>query len=1091
MLTIYKSRTAFYAAEEVLSKIKEEAGRHVVIAPDPFTLAVEKAIANKLGKKGIFDVEVMSFARLAVVALGSKIKKCLSPAGSVMLMEKVVCERASELLHYRRAAGKAGFAAEMYAAITSVRNSGVTPEQLEDATSKLSGYVKDKTHDIALLYRAYLTELALRHTDSTTRLEALVREIEDSEDFGDVHFHVVDHVDLNAKQMEVVSALMEKAKSVSVAVTYGEGAANGRIYPTLYRKLRRAAEQRKISIREIEVASPLTGEKAAIGEELFSYSFSRAKPESLSLAEAKDVEEEVTYLATEITSLVRKEGFRYADVAVITPSFEEYLPYVERIFRRYEIPLFSDDREPLSSSDVFRHIVGAMEIATHAFEGTLVRRYVLHELFEGSAEEKADFCDYVDRSGVDRTAFKYPFVLFAKEPLFAGAEKMRESLLREIGSLSTLPAKGTVASYAEALRAFLAENLFDEKIKNYAEKICDRNLKKQAEIVRQTPAAMMDLLDTFVELRGKEEITYAEFVASFVAGAEQVKIAALPVSLDCVYFAPVKQAMYAPIGALFVIGAEEGAFPLEKLSEGILGRREYAAWQSKDIEIKIENTGVEELAASRFHALQLLLRGERLYLSHLEAKPPSSCIGQLREIFRSEPDEKGEERSYPILKCSDLLDRYPIDVRIPTRAVAANAIVEDSRRAREGLLGEKESRFARAIAECLGVPFPLPYVEDRLEDVKTEIFFPHKTVSASELECYFKCPFLHFVRFGLNAKERKVARYDRRDVGNIAHKCMEIFVSKYVIKGEKVLISDEEAREIAARIAVEILGEPYYLAIANKNGRKVLEREIKRCSEIAVIVKNQIYQSDFNPTFFEKDFGKDLFMDQTLVKSLEEEGQDDLRTILLNGMALEGKIDRVDLWSSEESDLRYAVALDYKTGNNQIESDALYFGEKVQLQLYLAVLRESGFFPVAALYASLSDAVQNKPKYLFGPKWENLTILKRLDKSIKQGVISEHTGVSLDKKTGAPKEDKGMLMSGDELVAQSEYAVALSEQAVGEIRGGFIRPSPLKIGRKTACEYCEFKAVCRHAGQHIRDVENVTITPRMIYGVMHKGEEEA
>ena len=150
--TLYKARTIHAATDAVLSAVKATEGRHIIIAPDAFTLAVEQTISNKLGKESVFHVEVMSFARLASVMLGEKIKKCLSPSGSVMLMEKVLCAKEKELRHYSGAARKQGFASEVYAAITSIRNSGVSPDQLFAALPLLKGRVEEKTHDLALLF---------------------------------------------------------------------------------------------------------------------------------------------------------------------------------------------------------------------------------------------------------------------------------------------------------------------------------------------------------------------------------------------------------------------------------------------------------------------------------------------------------------------------------------------------------------------------------------------------------------------------------------------------------------------------------------------------------------------------------------------------------------------------------------------------------------------------------------------------------------------------------------------------------------------------------------------------------------------------
>ena len=1069
-LTLYKASTIHAATDGVLSAMQEGSGRHIVIAPDDFTLAVEQMIAQKLGKEGIFHVEVMSFARLASVVLGDTIKKCLSPYGSVMLMEKVLLREEKNLKHYRLSAGKPGFAAEIYAAITSIRNSGVTVEQLARAASLLKGKVGDKTHDVALLYGAYLAELNLHHTDSTTRLEALIEAIRKDALFGDVHFSVVEHVDLNAKQREVVAALVERAASVSVAVAVGKGAGNGRIYPKLYDRLLFMAKEKKVAVREAEVPSSLEGHRAVMAEELFSYSFSGASTESIRLAEAKDVTEEITLLATEITRLVREEKLRYADIAVITPSFEEYLPQTERIFRRYGIPLFSDERRPLSRSDLFRHLLGAAKIVAGGYEKTLLKKYVTHALFSCvSEEEKACFCDYVDKSGVNYTSFTREFVLYREDPLYEGAEKVRAALMTEIAPLSFLPLSAPLCFYGEKFRDYLRQNDFDGKIPDYIKRVREAGFPKQAEIIRRTPAAFIDLLDSLEELRGEEEISLSDFILTLETGAEQYKIAALPVCLDCVYFAPVEQAMYAPISALFVLGAEEGLFPLEIVKEGILGPIEYAAWQGKGIEIRIENTGTEELAASRFHALQLLLRGKRLYLSHLAAKAPSPCFTQLAEIFSLEPET-----------CRARLERYPIDISFPTEAVAEDALVEYSRRAREGLLGASEGKKARAIAKLLGKDFPLPYEPDRPYEIKSDLFFQKKTVNATELQNYFMCPFYHFVKNGLNAREKEKAERDNRDVGIIAHACMERFVRDFLLKKEKGTVTDEEARETAEAIASEITEEPRYRAIAEQNGEKTVLREIKRCGKIAVLVKNQIYASDFTPTFFERYFGaKEGRIDGT---------KRTLSAPSFGEISLTGVIDRVDLLPASafgaDGKGEYAVAVDYKTGSNRIDLKDLYFGKKVQLPLYLAVLRESGYLPIAALYASLNEHRDDRAEpYLYGPKLTSEALMRRLDRTLDSGRAS-YCGVSM--KEGALKVTRqNLLVTEAQLAAVIDYALAVSEKAIKEIKEGNIRPSPYE----RACDWCEAKAICRHGREGYRDV-SLTVGAEDLAEIMEHTEEK-
>ena len=1047
MLTLYKSRTIREGAEKVLSEIKKHKGRNVVIVPDPFTLAVEQFVTQKLGAKAVFDVEVMSFARLAAVTLKKKIKKCLSPAGSVMLMEKVIRANEEALKRYRGAARKAGFASEVYAAITSLRNSGVTAEQLADAEKKLSGGVADKTHDLALLYSAYLEELTVNHSDSTTRLEALVEAILAGGEYGDVHFHVVDYVDLNRKQIEVVSALVKKARSVTVAVAVGEGAENENIYPRLYDKLKQEIAPFS-EIKEIDVPFSLTGDRAKMADSLFSYSFTPGASSDLTLAEAKDMTEEVTYLATEIVRLVKCKKMRYSDVAVITPSFPEYLPYVERIFPRYGIPFFPDARYPLAQCEFFRYALRAMQLLEKRYEQTVVRAFVIHPLFDAvTPEEKAAFCDYLDMTGVNYDRFRAPFAFYLDAPSFAPAEKVRCALEEELLPLADLPTSGSIQLYADALRSFLEKNDYEKRLENYVKKeIESRDLKKQAEILRRTYPALIDLLDVLVELRGKETVTLSEFLLALVAGAEQVKLAALPVRLDCVYFAAVEQAMYSPISNLFVLGAEDALFPLEKIKDGILGATEYAAWQNNGVEFKVENTEVEQLAASKFHALQLLLRADALTLTHLDGLTPSPCIGQLKQIF-------GIKK---LSKCADLMNKFPLEVLIPTRDVAKSTVVESSRREKESLLSPQEEKRAATAAAALGAKFPLPYKKELFDSIPSKIakklFFRQGTVSVSEIECYFDCPFRFFVQYGLAAKERVFADHDARDVGNLAHDCMEVFVKEHLAqlpKGETM--EEDVAKAIVRAIALDkIKNSPRYQAITEKEGSRILQKEVDNITQLCLTVKEQIDRSEFKPTFFELGFG--------YAKSKKP-----LVPYRILGLTLKGRMDRVDLYRAPNEEKPYAVAIDYKTGDHQIGIDKIYMGLKVQLPLYAAVLSASGYEPVATLYASLKST--NKEAYLFGPKRFREDLMNALDSGISTAK-SPYTGL---KKTKGEITGK-LLMSEQEFKAIGEYAVAVTEGAIKEIFSGCVIPSPHKSGEDNSCSYCNYKGICRRSGEVTRSI---------------------
>ena len=1067
-----------------MSAIKGKNGKNIVIVPDPFTLAVETTVAEKLGAKGVFDVEVMSFARLAAVTLGGQINKCLSPAGCVMLLEKVIREREKDLEHFGKAARKAGFAAELYAAITALRNSGVEPCRLEAAAEKLSGYLAKKTREIALLYSAYLEELTENHADSTTRLEALVDAIRHPDrfyrlgiSFGDVHFHVIDHVDLNFKQLEVVLALAEQARSVSVAVAVPNGAENHRIYPKLYDKLTKAAGP--LLAETVSVPSALAGEKDRVSRELFAYSYTPGKGSSVTLAAAKDMTEEVTCLATEITRLVREDGLRFSDVAVITPAFSEYLPYLERIFPYYGIPFFPDARYPLAKNPFFLHVMRALRIVEKGFDQTLERAFVSHPLFTRvSEEEKAAFCDYLDKAGVGRRDPHSPFTLFQDDALLPRANAVLAALAEETEMLLRLPAEAKVATYVEGIKEFLIANDYAKRLNDNANALTEgvsaeekASFAKESEILRHTLPAIVDLLATMEELRGEETISLSDFLLALTAGAGQIKLAALPVSLDSVYFAAVEQAMYSPIPRLFVIGAEETLFPLERVKEGILGSAEYAAWQSNGIEIKVENTEVEALAASKFHALQLLLRAEKTTLSYVDGRAPSPCIGQFGVLFGIEP-----------ILCSELLKRCKTSVLIPTESVAKNMMIDYSRKQKEGLLTDAEASRYEALKECLVID-DLPPAWDKEESISearaAQLFFRKGSVNASELESYFYCPFKHFVSYGLNAQEKAVAEKDNRDLGNIAHACMEQFVGKHLMnRSEGNQLSESDAAKIAKAIAESIIArEPKYQAIEEKEGKRVMAQEILRCVKIAVRVRNQIYASHFEPQLLEIVFG---------YQSNDLEKPSLPNTVHLEGLKLVGKMDRVDVLKKEKDDAakdaaRYACAVDYKTGSHKAGAEDWYVGKKIQLPLYVEALAASGYEPVAALYASLKPDLKQAP-FFIGLMNDGSGKIGELDVTAK-GCASPYTGLTEKEKVFTGKG----LVSDEVFRSVRRYVVLLAEQAIREIREGNVASSPFKKSEyDSPCKRCIAVTICRHADECPR--REVGVKEEDFPSIVEKGE---
>ena len=338
MKMIY-SNTAHDAYHRVLAELRSrlgEGGEHVVIVPDKFTASSERGIIATLGEEALFNVRVTSF----------------------------------------------------YAALTSVRNSGLTPESLRTAALRAPSNIKGKLTDMALIYECYIAALGDRHSDSTTRLEAFAALLAEGEPVP-AHFYVVDFYDFKSPELDILCGLAKSALSLTVGMVGGKGNPNERIYCD-------GAAQRLLTAcgggEERHYRETLHPALDAISRTLFSYELPEERVENggkVRLISAKSRTEEIEFLAREIVTKVA-DGARYRDFEVVLSDVEGYKAEVKSVFLRYGIPFFIDTRELLSEQTKTRCLLAALAAARSGLRRQEVTEFIKNPLFAGGFAESED-----------------------------------------------------------------------------------------------------------------------------------------------------------------------------------------------------------------------------------------------------------------------------------------------------------------------------------------------------------------------------------------------------------------------------------------------------------------------------------------------------------------------------------------------------------------------------------------------------------------------------------------------------------------------------------------------------------------------------
>jgi ATP-dependent helicase/nuclease subunit B len=311
-----------------------------------------------------------------------------------------------------------------------------------------------------------------------------------------------------------------------------------------------------------------------------------------------------------------------------------------------------------------------------------------------------------------------------------------------------------------------------------------------------------------------------------------------------------------------------------------------------------------------------------------------------------------------------------------------------------------------------------------------ELFFSGGKASVSALETYFDCPRKFLYRYGYFAFPRKDSTLKSLDKGIFLHAAAELFVKKYKRNTSFAEIAQECFDIVSDRAEYRrFLSDTLQTAQLQR-----LKREIIRvCGALA----KQIDMSLFEPKYIETKFG----------------GDGNFPPIeLCNGIFLTGKIDRADV--TEEG---YIRIIDYKSGDSKYSEKKLYFGNKVQLFIYMHALEAQGFIPAGVYYFPICDkyAEEGDNIYLLdGLTVNEDSVLRASDREIDSGE-SAVLKIKL-KRDENGYQNNGNLISRDSFEKRVKYAVMVCKKAAEEIRDGNISVSPAK----DVCTSCDYKAVC-------------------------------
>jgi ATP-dependent helicase/nuclease subunit B len=191
----------------------------------------------------------------------------------------------------------------------------------------------------------------------------------------------------------------------------------------------------------------------------------------------------------------------------------------------------------------------------------------------------------------------------------------------------------------------------------------------------------------------------------------------------------------------------------------------------------------------------------------------------------------------------------------------------------------------------------------------------------------------------------------------------------------------------------------------------------------------------------------------------------------------------VDLADGPGRDAALCVVIDSKSGAQKIDPLLLEHGIQIQLPAYLAALRRLSnlrsvfgverLVPAGVFYVNLRgsyesgksrsevlDAASDARRLAYRHTGRfSLDALPQLDRAYPDGNSGQFS-YAITKK-GKPDKRLAGLLEAQEFTALLDRVEELLRQMGRDIFAGMVKVDPYRKGSQTACDHCDYRAVCR------------------------------
>ena len=1066
--------------EKIVKLLKDGKSKPLLVIPEQFSFETERAMLKLLGAKDRKRLDVLSFSRLAYSALKDTEhmnKKHLDEGLRAALMSESLFQLEGRLNVYSSLRNNYTSMTPIVDFCKELKYCSVSADALQEKIDQLEeSFLKEKLRDVSLISEAYNALISQSYFDDTDAIDILTEYAISTGYFKNKTVFIDGFRVFSKQEYNCFRVILSQADNVYV--TLCEDKKHLPYGPFSYVRDFEMSLRSIASDNSVNVSEELLEQKENVfSSDIFAlekniYVDNKNEPVesdgSITIAKCVDKLDECKFVATKIRALLRSGEYRCRDIAVIERTNGDYKELLTEELKSHDIPVFEDSRRSLKYEPLFVYINSLLACITEGLTTENIFNYLKSGLSSISLEDVSRLEKYVYVWGISVKQWKNDFTMHPDgfdnsfdEKSEKRLEKLNEIRKRVVGPLLLLK-KNCEGVTGDEITRLVYEFIDSQRVQDRLFEMHNslKNAGFPVEAERQAVCwdVLVSLFDKMATLYKERSISLSRWFEIFVILVDSGEIGEIPQGLDEIKIGSADRIRTDKIKVMFLVGVNNGEFPLVSVKGGLLTDSERA--RLTDMGLEIRPSYLKSVSEERFITYcALTAASEKLFLSYKTSDAeggklyPSEIIDEVEgsvnnvnTIFTASPDYifelvESDEDAFSLL-ARNFNRNNEIEITLKEYFKYKDEY-KDRIKALERVAGDMHYAFSDA-------------------QLSKELFGKDMNLSASRIENYYKCPFAYFVKYGLNAYPLEVAQLDPAKSGTIVHKVMEEILKKYPTSSLVSTGDSQLKTEVEAILSEYIENKMGGADDKSKRFMFLFNHLVDTCMAIIFRLKEEFSSDEFKPSGFEVTIGDDNI---PCYKLPLNEGE----------VAIKGSVDRVDVMKLDDKD--YLRIIDYKTGKKDFKLGELFDGLNIQMVLYLMALQKNArhvygdFVPTGVLYLpskiGISDYLKKrspeakeiescriKSGKLSGMILDDQTVIEKMGEGSSKGYYP----VKYVKKYGAYKGNTYTLEDFDKL---SQVIDSKITEMGNKLHDGKVYAVPSGENNEgSMCKYCSYRGVC-------------------------------